>query len=128
MNNIFIKKMPKEIKNNILSYIYFPDHIINDIIRINDDIINYKTNVIYVLYNKYDIDYIYYSVLKYFLYDVENIKKYNINYDPIHYHYTTDIKNYEIYRIFKQLRYIDVLRIYKFIMFNGKSSEYYILF
>ena len=44
--------MPKEIKNNILSYIYFPDHIINDIIRINDDIINYKTNVIYVLYNK----------------------------------------------------------------------------
>ena len=120
--------MPTEIKNNILSYIYFPDHIINDITRINDDIINYKTNVIYVLYKKYDIDYIYYLVLKYFLYDVKNIKKYNINYDTIHYQYTRNIKNYEIYRIFKEIRLVDVLRIYKFIMFDGKSSEYYILF
>ena len=70
MNNIFIKKMPKEIKNNILSYIYFPDHIINNITLINNDIINYKTKLIYIMCKQYDIDFIYYSVLKYFLYEI----------------------------------------------------------
>ena len=128
MDDIFIKRMPKEIKNNILSYLYFPDHIIKNITYINDDIINYKTNLIYIICKQYNIDFIYYLVLKYFLNDVKNIKKFNINYDPIHYYYSSHIKKYEIYRIFSEVEIIDALRIYKFIMFDGKSSEYYILF
>ena len=128
MNNNLLLNFPKEIKYKILSYLYFSDYKANYIQLVHYYLMNYKENIISKLRKVYQIDFIYYSILKYFLYDTNSIKKYNINYEPLHYHYSSKIKKKEIYRIFNKIRIVDALRIYKFIMFDGKSSEYYILF
>ena len=114
-----IYNLPIEIKIKITSYLYYSDYKSVKMIILNKIINNYSTYFLNEIYKKKNIKEINYHILKYYLYDVESYKKYNINYD-------TEISEHEkkeqIEKIFSLLYPTDIKKIYNYIM---EINSYY---
>ena len=108
-----IKTLPIEIKIKITSYMYYSHPKSIKIFTINKIIDNYSYYFLNEIYNNMTISDINYYILKYYLYDKINYKKYNINFD-------VDIddseKKKQIDNIFNSLSPINIQKLYKYIM------------
>lgn len=114
MNKNLINKLPNEIKIKITSYLYYSYPKSKIIFIINKIINNYSYYFLKEIYNNKTISDINYYILKYYLYDKINYKKYNINFDTN----INDIeKKTQIDNIFKSLTPINIQKLYNYIMF-----------
>tara|TARA_Y100000389_G_scaffold193439_1_gene222210 strand:- start:2617 stop:2961 length:345 start_codon:yes stop_codon:yes gene_type:complete len=114
MNKNLINKLPTEIKIKITSYLYYSYPKSKIIFIINKIINNYSYYFLKEIYNNKTISDINYYILKYYLYDKINYKKYNINFDI---NINDNEKKAQIDNIFKSLTPIHIQRLYNYIMF-----------
>ena len=124
MKKRFIKHLPQDVINCILSYLYFSYPLSKQVVNINNSIKKYKLERLYMLRVKYNIKSINYYILKFFLYDVVNSERHSLNYDIMESSFHDQIV--EVTRIFNILSLIEVWRLYRFVCFNGGSSESFI--
>lgn len=123
-NNFTVINLPFEIKNKICSYLYFSKPTGEKVTIINESIKNYKNIFLCRLYSNYEISIICYFILKYFLYDEINSDALSLDYEMLS--KPIDFQSEEVKRIISILRPLDMLRIFKYINKNGRSSEYFI--
>jgi len=121
---IIIRKIPSELKINIYSYLYFSDGLDKKVRKINSAITHYRIHYLDYLYSKYNSHTISYFVLKYFLYDEEKSENLCLNYNILA--ECSQKQHNELVRIFNDVRFIDLMRILKYIDSAGNSSELYI--
>lgn len=113
-----IHLLPVEIRGCVLSYLYFSHPLSKIISNLNESIRRYKTNCLYFLRLKYETSTINYYILMFFLYDKKSSDFHKLNYDVDNSH-----KDYEVDRVFNILTLLETWRLYKYICFNGESSE-----
>jgi hypothetical protein len=124
MKKLFIIRLPQDVTNRILSYLYFSSSVSKHIGNVNKSIKKYKLDCLHMLRIKYNIKSINYYILKFFLHDVVNSQRHSLNYDIMESSFREQIL--EVMRIFNVLTLIEVWRFYRFVCFNGGSSESFI--
>ena len=121
--DILNNTLTEQLKMNILSYLYFSYRNSSKFYEINNEIKKYNCNKLLELYNNYDITMVTYFILKYFVYDKDKSEFLEIDYTVLT--KNSSFQKKEMFRIFKKLRIIDILRIIKYVKSDNKASHYY---
>ena len=108
-----INNLPSEIKIKITSYMYYSKPKSTKILIINKIINNYSRYFLNEIYNNMNISDINYYILKYYLYDKINYKKYNINFDVS---IDDSEKKKQIEYIFNSLTPSNVQKLYNYVI------------
>ena len=122
---IQIENLPSELQNKICSYLYFSNNISGKIKQVNEAIKNYRSIHLTSLScdHETDLELVSYFILKYFLYDKNRSDKLQLDYNMLS--NSRKLQHDELKRIFTRLRFVDILRILKYIQQNGVTSEFY---
>ena len=120
-----IENLPSELQNKICSYLYFSNNISGKIKQVNEAIKNYRSIHLTSLScdHETDLELVSYFILKYFLYDKNRSDKLQLDYNMLS--NSRKLQHDELKRIFTRLRFVDILRILKYIQQNGVTSEFY---